>query len=141
MAAVLGSHVQKKSSEEQPTTTHGPVDWKEAMRSVDGDRELLADVVDAYLTESPMLLKRLREAVESAVAEQVERAAHTLKGPSRSLGGTRAFQCCWQLEQMGREGDLAKASEVLVTLEREMERLCEALQEFAATRRFPGEDG
>jgi two-component system sensor histidine kinase/response regulator len=140
MAAVLGSRAQKKKSgDEPPTATHGPVDWEEAMRSVDGDRQLLADVVDAYLTESPMLLNNLRQAVESAVVEHVERSAHTLKGPSRSLGGTRAFQCCWQLEQMGREGDLAKASEVLVTLEKEMERLCEALQEFAATRRFPGE--
>jgi two-component system sensor histidine kinase/response regulator len=128
MAAVLGTRLGEKSKEECSPTTHGPVNWEEAMRSVDGDRELLADVVDAYLTESPLLLQNIREAVEAAVAEQVERAAHTLKGPSRSLGGSRVFQCCWQLEQMGREGDLTKAQDVLATLENELERLLKALQ-------------
>ena len=133
MAVVLGARLREKLEEGKQVTTHGPVDWEDAMRSVDGDRELLADVVDAYLTESPILLQNIREAVEAAAPEQVERAAHTLKGPSRSLGGSRVFQCCWQLEQMGREGDLSKATEVLATLEKEMERFLAALRELPSS--------
>ena len=65
--------------------------------------------------------------------------ACALVRPSRSLGGTRVFQCCWQLEQMGREGNLAKASELLGTLEPEMQRLLETLREFARTKTLPGD--
>ena len=139
MAAVLGSRVQEKPTKEQPVATHGPVDWGEALRSVDGDRELLADVVDAYLVESTTIFQRIRRAVDANLAKELQAAAHTLKGPSRSLGGTRVFQGCWQLEQMGREGALTKAPEVTATLEKEMKRFQEALQEFATTHRLPGE--
>ncbi|NLS97724.1 MAG: response regulator [Planctomycetaceae bacterium] len=138
MAAVLGVRVKESPMEDAGTARQSTVDWEEALRSVDGDRGLLADVVDAYLTESPTLLNNVRQAVNSGVAKQVERTAHTLKGPSRSLGATRLFEHCWQLEQMGRGGNLAGAPELLARLEAEMDLVLPLLQEFIRTGELPG---
>ncbi len=140
MAAALAARFQNTGAGTIPMqNTHAPVDWSQALHSVDGDRDLLADIVDAYLTESPVLLDNIRRAVDSLVPKQVEAAAHALKGSSRSLGATGVFDICWQLEQMGRKQDLAKASAVLQTLQPEMNRLTETLRQFIATRKLPGE--
>ena len=132
MARVLGarSPAQVSSNKDEAGIAGGPVDWQEAMHSVDGDRELLAEVIDAYLSESPKILESIRQAVETGRADQLKSAAHTLKSASRSLGGHRVFQCCWQLEQMGRDGNLAKAEECLKALEAEIPGFVEALREF-----------
>ncbi len=43
-----------------------PIDWKAAMSTVGGDRELLLGVVQAFLEESSCLLTSLRQAVAPA---------------------------------------------------------------------------
>ncbi len=142
MAAVLGVRLQRDSGgNQQMNSPHPSVDWSQALHSVEGDRNLLIELIDAYLTESPALLDDLRRAVQSAVPRQVEATAHALKGSSRSLGATRVFEICWQLEQMGRQRDLANAPAVFQSLEPEMKSLTDAFRQFAATRKLPGEGG
>ena len=45
------------------------VDWSEALHSVNGDRQLLRDIVEAFLDESPRLLAMIRGAIEQRMAE------------------------------------------------------------------------
>ena len=130
MAAVLQGRVEKTTADTQLPSGESPVDWAAALHSVDNDRELLIDVIDAYLTESPTLLENIRRAVADKDPKSLQRAAHTLKGPSHSLGCARVFECCWQLEQLGRNESTTGASQLLATLETEMEQLLEALRQY-----------
>ena len=45
-----------------------------------GDEELLREMCQIFLEESPKLLKRLREGLETGDPEEVMVAAHTLAG-------------------------------------------------------------
>ena len=48
--------------------------------------EFLAELVDDFLADAPAQLQSLREAATSGDATRARRAAHTLKGNSRTFG-------------------------------------------------------
>ncbi len=111
-------------------STSEPVDWPAARKTVGGDERLLRLVVEACLEEYPRLLAQLREAVGRRDAAAVCQAAHAIKGSIRTFGATRAFDLAYQLETMGRVGDLGRATEVLQAAEQEFDRLLSALREY-----------
>jgi two-component system, sensor histidine kinase and response regulator len=92
----------------------------EALARIGGDEELLHEMCHIFLEESPKLLQKLQQAVGDGNAEAVMRAAHSLKGESSYLGASRTSVAARQLEEMGRNQDLSRASAALVVLEREM---------------------
>ncbi|MBW2000023.1 MAG: PAS domain S-box protein, partial [Deltaproteobacteria bacterium] len=61
-----------------------------ALEVVDGDRELLKEIIEMFLEEHLNDVERLWEGVKSSNAHEVERAAHSLKGSVGSLGAKRA---------------------------------------------------
>jgi two-component system, sensor histidine kinase and response regulator len=105
-----------------PTKLAEAASWDkvEALNRIGGDEELLKEACQIFLEESPKLLEKLRQAVAAEDAEGVVRAAHSLKGESSYLGAGRTSQTARQLEEMGRNNDLSRASEMLAALEREL---------------------
>ena len=101
----------------------------EALDRLGGDEELLRELCQIFLEESPKLLQKLRQAVADADAQAVMRAAHCLKGELGYLGAAGASQAAQQLENMGHENYLSHAAETLVVLEREMAGLYLALKD------------
>lgn len=123
--------MQATSAQEPPPLRKGfePAD---ALGLVDGDRILLAELIDLLRSESPRLLSDLRQSLEASDANGVERAAHTLRGSVSNFGARAASQAALKLEVMGREGGLAGGAAGLVDLEREMARLERDLVRFCA---------
>jgi len=117
-------------SDPPPNVTAGVVDWSEAMGAVNGDRELLKDVVEAFLEESPRQLSEIRQALDVEDFELLRRAAHTLKGSMRIFGAHVANEHAMRLESMGRDHTLDDATEALAVLERELARLTPILMQF-----------
>lgn len=103
------------------------VDWCEALHSVNGNRQLLREIVEAFLDESPRLLATIRGAIEKQDAKTLQRAAHTLKGATRYFGAAHASEMALQLETMGKKGELTHAQNALIDMEREMARLTPVL--------------
>jgi CheY-like chemotaxis protein len=116
-----------------PTKLAEAASWNklEALNRIGGDEELLQEVCQIFLEESPKLLEKLRQAVAAEDAEGVVRAAHSLKGESSYLGAGRTSQAARQLEEMGRNRDLSRASERLATLEQELAGLHHDLKALA----------
>jgi two-component system, sensor histidine kinase and response regulator len=73
----------------------------EALGRIGGDEELLDELCQIFLEESPKLLEKLRQAVASGDSDGVMRAAHSLKGESSYLGAGGTSQAARQLEEMG----------------------------------------
>ncbi|MGA9356434.1 MAG: response regulator [Terriglobales bacterium] len=92
----------------------------EALERVMGDENLLEEVCQIFLQESPKLLRRLQAAVSAGDAGEVMRAAHSLKGESSYLSASGVFQAARVLEEMGRRQELSGAAETLAVLERDM---------------------
>ncbi len=84
--------------------------------------ELMAELIHYYLTHTPGLLTKLRQALDQADAETLNRTAHMLKSNSARLGAMTCSTLCQELEIMGQTGRLQGAAEKLAELEREYER-------------------
>ena len=108
----------------------GIADWNVALEAVEGDPQLLKEVVEAYLEESPRLLSDLHTAISGGDAPLLRRASHTLKSSMRYFGATRLYELAARLESMGREGQLQDAESSLAALSGDLSRLAEELQSF-----------
>jgi len=99
------------------------VDLNAALEVVDGDIELLRDVVEMFLQEYPAQIETLREALAQQDAPGVESAAHRLKGILGNVGGIAARHPAHYLETMGEEGELDGGEIALQELEGEIARV------------------
>ena len=106
------------------------VTWDRAktLERLDGDENLLQEVIHIFLEETPKLLTQLHKATADSNAAIVERAAHNLKGQLSYLGLASSSDKARDLEQMGRKSDLTNASELMGALEREVSSLMQDMR-------------
>jgi HPt (histidine-containing phosphotransfer) domain-containing protein len=77
---------------------------------LDGDREALAEVVDAFLSEAPARLAELRQGATEGDAALAGRAAHTLKSNAATFGALDFAALCRRLEEAARAGEIERGS-------------------------------
>ncbi len=106
----------------------------EALERIGGDQQLLRDLCQIFLDESPKLVAKLRHALAAGDCDGLMRAAHSLKGESSYLGAGRTSQAARQLEDMGRNQDLVHASHTLAELEREISSLHDDLKDLTGAQ-------
>ena len=94
---------------------------------VGGDEELMREIIALYLVEYPRLLRDIRAAAASGDARALELSAHALKGSVGNMAASRASEAARELETLARADQLPAARGVLITLERELARLQNAL--------------
>jgi PAS domain S-box-containing protein len=99
------------------------LDWAAALDRLQGDRELLGELVEVFRDECPRLLAQVREAVAASDAGRLKLASHTLKGALSNFAARDAVEAARLLEQMGKQADFSGAKEALAALERELDRL------------------
>jgi HPt (histidine-containing phosphotransfer) domain-containing protein len=100
-----------------------PIDLDEALEAVDGDLDLLQDVVMLFLKEWPARVEALRNALVHQDATDVVSTAHRLKRALCNVGSIAARDLAQQLEIMGEKAKLDGAAEVLQALEQEIEHV------------------
>jgi CheY-like chemotaxis protein/HPt (histidine-containing phosphotransfer) domain-containing protein len=109
------------------------INWSEALANAGEDRDLLKDMAALFLRDSPELWRKVQDAVASENADRLAKAAHRLKGESSVFGAHRALALALQLEEMGKNNDLAKAPQTLQQTEVELARLRRELEAFCAS--------
>jgi two-component system, sensor histidine kinase and response regulator len=110
------------------------VDWGEALSSVNGDRVLLRDIVDAFVDEAPRILQMIRQAIDEQDSKLLRRAAHTLKSSTGYFGARRASEMALRLESLGRDDRLQMAASLSEELEREIVKLVQNLVDYREGR-------
>ena len=114
-----------------------PIDITSALERVEGDVELLKELVAVFLTDLPETLTSLREAVTAGDANAIERAAHKLKGSVSNFAAQPAFEAVLKLEVSGRDGRLTNTELDFGELEREIHRLKLAMAELSSPEARP----
>jgi signal transduction histidine kinase/HPt (histidine-containing phosphotransfer) domain-containing protein len=109
----------------------GHPDLAAALKAVDGDAALLADIARAFLTESPRLLDEIEGAITHADPSVLHRAAHTIKGGLRLFGADSAYELACRLEGLGRTGNVQAAGEPFENLKHAVVELQQDLSVFA----------
>jgi CheY-like chemotaxis protein/HPt (histidine-containing phosphotransfer) domain-containing protein len=96
---------------------------------VEDDLELLAELVDLYLSSSPELIAEAELAVSERDGQKIARAAHTLKGVLKNICAPASAEAALQLEIAGKSSDGVAIDQSLSHLKNELERLRSKLAE------------
>lgn len=100
------------------------------MERVDGDEELIREVLEIFLEDTPRTLEALKTGISDQSPEAVAKAAHTLKGASANIAANRLRDQAYKLELKAKSGDLAGAKEVSAALEGEYAALKNHLNQY-----------
>jgi HPt (histidine-containing phosphotransfer) domain-containing protein len=84
---------------------------EDLLRSTGDDPGFLHELIDTFLIDSTALLAAMREASDAQHADELRRAAHTLKSNSASFGARSLASLCEQLERAARDGVVDDAAE------------------------------
>ena len=104
--------------------TIDPVTFAELQDAAGSD--FVAELVDTFLEEAPVMLAGLRSAHAGPDADAFRRAAHSLKSNAHTFGATRLAALARKLELGGLITDTAP----LDVLEAEYRKVAAALQEL-----------
>ena len=113
------------------SATVAAIDWGvlatlEEIREA-GEPDLIVELIDLYLGDSPQWVEAMRMAVAGKDATMLKRAAHSLKGSSGSLGVRQVAETCRMLERVDCSDPAANAKELLQLLDCEFATACAAL--------------
>ncbi len=87
------------------------VDLDELMEIMDNDTELIKECFDDFISDSPEMLQKIKDAIDGNDAENLGKSAHALKGSLKYLAANTAADIAYQLEAMGSKGDTKLAEE------------------------------
>jgi len=128
-------NTKTNTTPEAPAITNAPradaFDIDEALRHVEGDRDLLDEIVRIFAEQCPKIMYEIQNAVLAADLRVLERAAHSLKGSASNLCAIGVTQCAGELEETARSGDSSRSHEQFQALEREVEKLLRELEAFS----------
>jgi PAS domain S-box-containing protein len=106
------------------------VDWDAAVTRLNGDRELLSEMVEVFREEAPKLVEQIADAIRHQDAAELKISAHTLKGAVGNFVAKSAFAAALRLETLAKDGNFTEVPAAQAALEREIERLLPALDEL-----------
>lgn len=89
---------------------------------VEGEPDLVVELIDLYAEEGPRHLAAIRSAWAAGDLAALAWAAHGLKGSSASLGARHVEMLCERLERLSGEELFQEGETLLTCLEREFAR-------------------
>ena len=134
----IGGGLSAARSDAAPTATATPsakpvgpaFDYEAALERVEGDRELLINMLGLYLDSSVKLTAVIQETLRNHDARGLERAAHTIKGAVGTLSAQKAFDAAVRLENSAKAGDLKQAGQAWASLEQELQALRASIEQL-----------
>jgi len=99
------------------------VHWDDLRSNCGEDEDLMRELIQIFLAESPQMLEDIRKSWEAKDAVALKQTAHRLKGSLVSLAANPAAHYANTLEQMGHEAKLEGAGKVLAELDKKMSEL------------------
>ena len=100
------------------------------LERVEGDQELLAEIIHLFVDDAPRLLHAMRGALQQGDMAVLERLAHSMKGAAGNLSANITAEAAMQLEKNAKAGDAASAKGSLANLEAAIGRLLPALTDL-----------
>jgi GAF domain-containing protein/DNA-binding response OmpR family regulator/HPt (histidine-containing phosphotransfer) domain-containing protein len=127
-----GSAAVETSSADGGTT--GPVDRSVVDRlseSMGGDPAFVAELIGQFVTDTPGLVEAARAGLRDGKADEVVRAAHTLKSNAATFGANDLQARSKALEEAAKSGALDGAAEQLDGMASELDRVRAELRRIA----------
>ncbi len=103
-----------------------------ALKRLSGDQELFRELAIYFVEDAPELLRAMRAGLAEGSAEDVRRAAHSLRGLAANFDAEQAMAIAGSIEQICGKGELQLVPPALERLEVEVHALRDALPVQAA---------
>jgi two-component system sensor histidine kinase/response regulator len=103
------------------------INSNQIMSLIDGDSELLENMIDVFLHDGAGLIEEIETAIRSNDSQSLHRASHRLRGSISIFTMEGPYIASGDLEAMGQAGDLTKATEVFDSLKSQFDDLRPAL--------------
>ena len=92
----------------------------------EGD-DLLIDLIDLFVSETPERTRVLAAALAAGEREQIERTTHSLKSTAATFGAEAMRALAAEAEMAARAGQFERVADLFPTLQREADQVHEAL--------------
>ena len=102
-----------------------------------GRSDLVAEVIDVFLADAPVMLTRLRHAGAGADAGELAAAAHAIKGSAGLFSQGEAYERARALEIRARSGDASNAAAACDEIDASLSRLVSELRTLRNTLQQP----
>ena len=113
--------LESKPGSDTPKRDGKVFDRDELMERLDGDEELLQDILEIYVEDAPRLIKKIKNAYSEHDIELVDREGHTLKGASANISAPAVRDTAHQIEMAGKSGNLDGVDALIRQVEKEFE--------------------
>ncbi len=97
------------------------------LERLEGDEELFQEILKTFLSDAPLQVARLKQALKEENPSQLEKQAHALKGAAMNIGGNALQNVAFSLEVPGKNLDLNQARPLVQELDKEFSVLKKAL--------------
>lgn len=113
----------------EKTDMDAPVfDADDFLHRIDGDTDLLNEVLGIFLEDTPVLMASLISGMKEKNVPAVERAAHTLKGAAANISAKRLHLLCQRIQILVRQDAEADLTPLVAVLENHFHDLDQALR-------------
>jgi two-component system, sensor histidine kinase and response regulator len=109
-------------------------DKDELLDRVGGDWDFLAETVDMLKTDGLALLDQIRAALAAGDAAALGRHGHAIKGMISNFCAPAAHASAFEVEKIGKSGDLGAALPAVDALAASLDQLIAALNELLSVR-------
>ena len=96
----------------------------------DGEPDIVQEFIEIYLSQTPLLLTRLRSAFSSSNLEEIRRAAHTIKGSSYFVGAESVVALTSEIEERSGSGQFGGIEDLVQRVEKEFETVKSLFKEM-----------
>jgi CheY-like chemotaxis protein len=110
--------------------TNEQIDRISLLERVEGDQELLTEMIHLFQEDAPKLLAAMRDALQRGDMAVLERSAHSLKGAASNLSAKATAAAALELEKDAKSEDAESAKKSLAAVELAVEHLLPALADL-----------
>ena len=109
----------------------------ESYKGIMGDEyeDFVIDIIDTFIESSPETMAELQIAFNQNDSETLRRAAHSLKSNGKTFGAIKFSRMAFELEQIGKSGDLACVTNELDNLNCEYQQIISELKNYKMSLR------
>ncbi|MEJ2627071.1 MAG: response regulator [bacterium] len=96
------------------------IDMKNLLGRLDGDKDLLDEIVESFIEEYPRKVIELRKLIQTGKTETLKEKAHSFKGAISNFGVQKAYDLALKLEKMESDFDKEESLRILQELEQQL---------------------
>ncbi len=108
---------ENHASQSEGAASLAAINIEQALSQLDGDRELLYEVIEIFVETLPELMEELQQAVTTSDATKLQGAAHSLKGAASNICAEPVRAVAQQLEEMGQRGEMDGVKNIVAELQ------------------------